>query len=113
MKKAILALAIVLALVTTAWAETSFVTATAGATQTLTFTTPRAAVVICNAAASAGVMYFRLFNENDTPAAATAAHSPVAIGACIGFSKPPSSPAFYKAISLYSASSATVNIYSE
>lgn len=107
----------VLALVLAAsavYAETSFNTASVtNASQTLTFTTPRAGVVICNDSASAGVMYFRLFTEVDTPAAAAVTHSPVAIGACIAFSKPPSQPAYWKAISLFSASTATANIYSE
>jgi hypothetical protein len=111
MKKAFLALAL---LATVAYAETSFNTASVtNASQTITFLTPRSGVVICNDSASAGVMYFRLFNQNDTPAAATASHSPVAIGACLAFSKPPSQSADFKAISLYSASTATANIYSE
>jgi hypothetical protein len=114
MKKAILALALVLALVTVADAETSFNTASVtNASQTIAFTTPRSGVVICNDSASAAVFYFRLFNENDTPAAATNAYSPVAVGACIAFSKAPSQSAHFKAISLYSASTATANIYSE
>ena len=97
-------------------AETSFNTASVTQTsQYVFFQTPRSAVTICNASASANVLYFRLFNSLDTPAVATTASSPVAIGACVSFSKAPTQPTYFSALSLVcdSGQTATANVFSE
>ena len=86
----------------------------------LYFNGPRSSVMICNTSTTDAV-YFRLFNQLDTPAAATTAYSWVGTASsatqpnCIGFSKPPTSPAYYAAASFIMASTktATVAVYSE
>jgi hypothetical protein len=59
-------------------------------------------------------IYFRLFNETDTPAAATTANAYLASGACLEYSKPVTQPNYYKAISIIcdSSETATVDLYS-
>lgn len=96
------------------WAETKFNSvAVTDVSATVTFTTPRAGVLICNEGAN--IVYFRLFNENDTSAAATTAYSRIASGACKTFSKAPSEPAYFKAVSLICGAglTATATIDSE
>jgi len=115
MKKAILGVGVLLALVAgLAIAETHFVLISATDTSsTTTFSTPRQSVLICNDGANPA--FFRLFNEYDTPAAATAASSSIPVGACITFGKPQTSPAYYRWISVICGAglTATVRVYSE
>ena len=95
-------------------AETHFVSILAtDVSATTTFPTPRQSVLICNDGASPA--FFRLFNEIDTPAAATATSSSIPVGACITFGKPQTSPAYYKWISVICGAglTATVRVYSE
>jgi hypothetical protein len=96
------------------YAETSFnAVSVTNTSQYLVFPTPRSAVTICNDAASAGVFYFRLFNEDDTRAAAANTHSLLAVGSCISFSKAPTQASHFKTMAFIAASTATANIYSE
>lgn len=78
MKRLTLALA-VLALAGFVWAENGFdhlsVTATS---QTLTFAAPRNSVMICNYGTNE--VYYRLFDQLDTPAAATTSYAPLLAG---------------------------------
>ena len=116
MKRILAILGIALAFAAVIYAETSFDTASVTQTpQYVNFQTPRSAVTICNASGSANVMYFRLFNTGDTQAAATTSSSVVAVGACISFSKAPTQPNYFSALSLVcdSGQTATANVYSE
>jgi len=100
-------------------AETKFNEISATATSsTITFSTPRANVMICSIGANKA--YFRLFDGLNTPAAATTASSPLVAGTatapvCISFGgKPDTQPAYYSAISVVcdTAETATIWVYS-
>ena len=101
-------------------AETSFNAVSATDVSAYVYFSPaRNSVLICNTSTT-DAAYFRLFNTNDTPAVATTGSSvaPIAAGSvlnCVGFSKPPTSPSYYSAMSIIMASgkTATVNVYSE
>jgi hypothetical protein len=118
MKKYILALAVLL-LAGAVNAELSFKALSATATsQTYTFPSPRASVMICNLGADA--IFFRLFNENDTAAAATTSYGTIAAGSatapvCMSFAKAPTEAANWKWLSVVcdTAKTATVHVYSE
>lgn len=98
------------------YAETAFNSASVTATsQYVRFPSPRAAVTICNASASANTLYFRLFNESDTLGAATTSNAPLAVGACLSFSKAPTQADYFTALALVcdTAQTATAYVYSE
>lgn len=116
MKRTILTLAALAALAIQAPAETQFVAISATATSaTTTFATPRSNVMICSVGANDA--HFRLFDELDTPAAATTANSPIVAGSatapvCISFGgKPSTQPAFFKAISVVCDTDETATIW--
>lgn len=119
MRRILMALAL-LALAVAAVAETSFVAVSATETsQYVYFTSPRSNVLICNTSTT-DAAYFRLFNQLDTPAAATTAYSNVPIATssgptCLSYSKPVTSPSYYAVMSVVMATgkTATVNVYSE
>lgn len=114
MKRVLLALVLCAGAV---YAEVGFKALSATATsQTFTFPTPRASVMICNLGANE--IFFRLFNEYDTPAAATTAYGTIAAGSatapvCMSFTKAPSEPAYFKALSVVcdTGETATVHVY--
>lgn len=78
--------------------------------QTITFIKPAYSVVLCND--GAGIAYFRLFNETETPAAAAATHAAIPVGTCIEFTKGPTDAAYYRWAAILSASTSTVRVYS-
>jgi hypothetical protein len=109
--RTILALAALLALlIGTVWAEPYYVAVSATtASQTSTFPKAGASVLICND--GTGIAYVRLFNDTETAAAATSSSSSVPVGACITYTKPPTEPAYWRALSTISASTSTVRVY--
>jgi hypothetical protein len=111
MKTRILALAALLALlIGTAWAEPYYVSVSATTTAaTSFFPIDGVTVLACND--GTGIAYVRVFNDNETPAAATSANSQIPVGACISWSKSPTTAAFYNAINVLSASTSTVRVY--
>jgi len=112
---------VLLALLTAAsqtQAELGFTTLTATTTsQTLTFSPAKSDVGICNYGAV--IVYFRLFWEDETPAAATSAHNAIPAGSatapyCVGVGDAGTTPAPWKHLTYISASStATVTVTSE
>jgi hypothetical protein len=83
------------------------------ASQTYVLSKPSAGVMLCNEGANTA--YYRLFNETDTPSAATTAYLPLLASKCLGHGKPPTSPANYSAVSVIAGSglTTTVNLYFE
>jgi hypothetical protein len=83
------------------------------ASQTYVLSKPSAGVMLCNEGANTA--YYRLFNETDTPSAATTAYLPLLATKCLGHGKPPTSPANYSAVSVIAGSglTTTVNVYFE
>jgi hypothetical protein len=83
------------------------------ASQTYVLSKPSAGVMLRNTGSNAA--YYRLFNETDTPGAATTAYLPLEAGASISHGKPPTSPANYIAVSVIAGSglTTTVNVYFE
>lgn len=104
MKRSILALAIVLALVTTADAELGFTRVTATSAGATTTTINAASLLIINDGAS--VIYVRVFWEGETVAAATVNSAEIKSGEGLTFSRTLS----VKAVSILSASSSTVRL---
>lgn len=119
MRKAFIILAVLAVLSAGAVAETFYVSISAtDVSATTTFTTPRASVMVCNLGANEA--YFRLFHENDTPAAATNAYNYIAPGSvaapvCISFVKGQTAGSYYKYLSVICSAgeTATVTVYSE
>jgi hypothetical protein len=117
MRRAIL-LAAVLALASVAQGEVHFNSLSVTATsQTLFFAAPRSGVMLCSYGAN--IAYYRIFEENDTPAAATTANIPIPAGSatapvCKSYSKPPTAASFPKAVSIVcnTAETATVTLES-
>ena len=104
MKKAVFALAIVLALVTTASAELGFTRVGATSAGATTTTINASTLLVVNDGAS--VIYVRVFWEGETVAAATTASTEIKSGEGMQFSR-----AFnISAISILSASSSTVRL---
>lgn len=119
MTKRILMLACGLAVGGTVVGEVAFKSLSVTATsQTYTFPTPRAGIMLCNYGANAS--YYRIFDENDTPAAATTSYALLPAGSatapvCKSFSKAPTQGAYFRAISIVcdTAQTATVQVESE
>ena len=115
MKRTILALGLVLALaIPVAAEEVAFKSLSATETsQTWIFTKAASSVLICNFGANES--FYRLFNENETPAAATSASAMLVAGtatapACIEFTKGPTESAYYKAISVICSAGETATV---
>jgi uncharacterized membrane protein YtjA (UPF0391 family) len=104
MKRAILALAIVLALVTNASAELGFTRVSATSAGASTVNINAGTLLIINDGAS--VIYVRVFWEGETVAAATTLSAEIKSGEGLSFSKSLS----VKAVSIISASSSTVRL---
>ena len=104
MKKILTALAIVLALVTTASAELNFTRVLATSVAATTTTINASTLLVVNDGAS--VIYVRVFWEGETVAAATTASTEIKSGEGMQFSR-----AFnITAISILSASASTVRL---
>ncbi len=107
------------ALATIGGAENGFNSVSVTATsQTVTLQRPRANVTLCNYGTYAA--YFRLFNDNDTPAAATTSYAKLPAGtssspACLTFAKSVTESGLYAAVSIVcdTAQTATVHILSD
>ena len=81
MRKIVFALSVLAFLAVGLPAETSYDGVSASQTVSYVyFNTQRAAVTICNSSGSGNTVYFRLFNRNDTVAAATTSSSPLIVG---------------------------------
>lgn len=99
-------------------AELGFNIVSATATnQYLYFASPRASVMICNLGTNE--VYIRLFDENETAAAATTSYPMIPAGSttqpsCLSIDKTPTSPAYFKtlAIKCDTGETATVHIFS-
>lgn len=104
MKKAILALALMLALVTTASAELGFTRVAATSVAATTTNINASTLLVVNDGAS--VIYVRVFWEGETTAAATTASTEIKSGEGMQFSKSFN----VKAISILSASASTVRL---
>jgi len=104
MKRAILALAVVLALVTTASAELSFTRVSATSAGATTTTINAGTLLVINDGAS--VIYVRVFWQGETPADATTSSAEIKSGEGMTFSK----TASVSAISILSASASTVRL---
>jgi hypothetical protein len=116
MKRAILALALVLAIVLPVQGEVKFRALSVTQTSQTTQFAPSSAVMICNLGASA--VFFRLFVENDITAAATTSYGTIAAGSatapvCMSFSKSPTNPANFNALSIVcdTGLTATAHVY--
>jgi hypothetical protein len=109
--KRLLTFALTLALlVGTAWTEPYYVSLSATTTATTYyFGKTGASVMSCND--GAGIAYQRLFDEFDTPAAATTSSTQIPVGACLTFTKPPTEPGYWASLSILSASTSTVRVY--
>ena len=113
----ILLLAAVMALAVTTRGEITFQSLSVTATsQTYFLPTPRAGLLLCNVGANE--VYYRIFDENDTPAAATASFAVLPAGSaaapiCKSFSRAPTQPAFFKAISVICAAAETATLQVE
>jgi hypothetical protein len=71
-----------------------------------------ASVMLCNTGANPA--YYRLFDESDTPAAATTSYSLLpAGGPCISYGKGATAPFYYSTVSIIAGSglTTTVNVY--
>lgn len=73
-------------------------------------------VLICNMGTNE--VYFRLFDQNDIPAAATTSYAQVVAGTatapvCISFDKAPTVNAYYAAISIICAPAETATVHVE
>lgn len=114
MKRAILAIALVLALVSVGSTEVRFKSlSVTDASQTYTFPVPAASVLICNYGAN--ISYHRLFTENDTTAAATTSFTPIPAGSatapvCKSYDKTTSQSAYWKALSIICSTGLTATV---
>lgn len=84
-----------------------------GTTQTIVFK-PSNSILLCNFGTNKN--YYRLFNENETTAAATNAYPLLVAGtatapSCIGFDKGQTEVAFYRAVSLICESGETATVH--
>jgi hypothetical protein len=119
MRKILALAAVLLALVAVVQAETQKITVAATATsQTVPLPKPSASLTLCNLGASE--VYFRVFDENDTPAAATTAHMLLPAGSaaapfCVAFSRSVTTSAYYKWVALKcdTAEEATIHVIAE
>jgi len=86
--------------------------------QTRYFPAPVSSFLLCNYGANE--IYYRIFDENDTPAAATTSYATLVAGTatapiCKSFTRTATMPAYYKAIAIIcdTAETATVQIESQ
>lgn len=86
MKRVLAAILAVFALAAGAEVATSGPLSVTSTSQTITFSTRRSGVTIINNSASANELYFRLFTNCDTAAAATTSYVELKPGESIGFS---------------------------
>jgi hypothetical protein len=90
-------------------AEPYYVSVAATTTAATSFFRASSSVLLCND--GVGIAYFRLFHEFEYTADATASSSQLPVGACIEYTKSPTQPANWNAVSLISASTSTVRLY--
>jgi hypothetical protein len=119
MRKILTLAAVLLALVAVVRAETQLIIVSATATsQTVPIPKASDTLTLCNLGASE--VYFRVFDENDTPAAATTSNMLLPAGSaaapyCVNFSrgKTTSAPYKYVAFKCDTAETATVHLLAE
>lgn len=115
MKRAFAVLAVIVALAVPVVGEVSFKSLSVTETsQTWVLPLPQSTVTICNVGANE--VYFRLFNENESPAAATNAYNYLAPGSatapfCVEISKPSTQSANWKAFSVICSAGETATVY--
>lgn len=114
MKRILMALALVAALVSVGSTEVRFKSlSVTDASQTYQFPVATASVLICNYGAA--ISYHRLFTENDTVGAATTAYTPIPAGSatapvCKSYSKTDSQSAYWKALSIICSTGLTATV---
>jgi hypothetical protein len=119
MRKILALAAVLLALVAVVQAETYFVAVSVTATsQTVPIPEPSASLTLCNLGANE--VYFRVFDDFDSPAAATTAHALLPAGSstapyCVNFSRGQTVAGYYKYVALKcdTAETATVHLLAE
>lgn len=116
MRRFLVVLALVLAVAIPSQGEVKFKALSVTATSQTFLFSSSSSVMLCNLGANE--VYFRLFFENDIPAAATTSYGTIAAGAatgpvCMSFNKSVSTPANYNAISIVcdTAETATAHFY--
>ena len=113
MRRFLLLLALVgLAVQTQAEIAFSIVSVT-DVSKTITFKQSNS-ILLCNFGTNKN--YYRLFNENEVPAAATSAYPLLVAGtatapSCIGFDKGPTELSFYRAVMLICAGGETATVH--
>lgn len=115
MKRILIALGLVLALVTVGSAEVGFRSVSVTATSQTIQIPASQGLLLCNWGANES--YHRIFTENDIVGAATTSYIQIPAGSatapnCLGYSKSPTLPGNFKAISLVcdTAETATVTV---